>query len=68
MILGGLLSRAEVRGLPHLTPAAVAVAVLGVACGTGAGPPPIATVEPKPTVAPLATVVPSAAVAHHHSI
>ena len=46
-----------------MTLAMLASALVGVACGTGAAPPPIATVEPKPTVTPAPSVAPADAVA-----
>lgn len=67
--LGRALIRSMVWRMLHLAPIAGAVAALGVACGTAANPPPIATVSPTgtaapaPTVAPLATVATAAAVA-----
>ena len=60
MIVSGFFSRLKVRCM-QLAPAAIAIAVLGVGCGTGANPPPVATVAP--TVAPLATVAPAPTVA-----
>ena len=67
MILGRMLGQPKVRRVRHPMQIAVGLAVLGVACGTGASPPPIAAVEPTGTSAlvgaltPTATAAPAAA-------
>ena len=69
MILGSKLIQPALGGVLSLVFAALALSALGIACGTGASPPPIATVPPPtsvaqaPVVAPTATVIPAAAVA-----
>ena len=47
----------------RMTLALPAVALLGIACGTGAGPPPIATVAPPDPGGPAPVVTPTATVA-----
>ncbi len=63
--LGGSLSRPTFRGVLRVASAAIGLAVVGLACGAGASPPPIPTavVPPVPTVAPAATAAPSTVVA-----
>ena len=64
-----LLRLREFRRLLHLTLIALGLTSVGIACGTGASAPPIATVAPPaaaaqaPLVAPTATVTPATAVA-----
>ena len=63
MVLDSNPTRSRLCGALRLTLAALAATALGVACGGGANPPPIATVAPPAPVSPAATVAPAAAVA-----
>ena len=58
-----LVGLTRVRPLLDLATIAIGFAVLGVACGTGASPPPVPTVEPTVAPEPVAAVNPTGTVA-----